>query len=242
MYYDTLLIDGLNDLQIKYNDTMLNQLHTYYDMMVETNKVMNLTAITEYQDVCIKHWLDSLCIVKANQYIDLSKNIKILDIGTGAGFPGVPIKILFPDIEITLLDSLNKRIRFLEEVVRECNLTNVTCIHGRAEELSRKSEYREQYDLCVSRAVTRMASLTELSLPFVKENGYFIPYKSGEAEAEVNEAKKAIDIMGGKLIATENFTVPKSDLGRSLIIVQKISNTPSKYPRGGGKPMNAPIL
>ncbi len=242
MYDDTLLIDGLNELNIQYNDTMLDQLHTYYDMMVETNKVMNLTAITEYQDVCTKHWLDSLCIVKANQYIDLSNDIKILDIGTGAGFPGVPIKIFFPNIEITLLDSLNKRIRFLEEVVRECNLTNVTCVHGRAEELSRKDEYREQYDLCVSRAVTRMASLAELSLPFVKRNGFFIPYKSGEAETEVNEAKKAIDTLGGKLITTETFTVPQSDLGRSLIIVQKVLNTPSKYPRGGGKPMNSPIL
>ena len=242
MYDDSKLIRGLSALGLTVSDDQLSQLHHYYEMMVETNRVMNLTAITEYEDVCVKHWLDSLCLVTVLPELVSGDALSVIDIGTGAGFPGVPLKILFPQIRLTLLDSLGKRITFLEKVVAECGLTDVSCLHARAEEYSRKAEYREQYDVCVSRAVTRLASLTELCLPYVKVGGRFVPYKSGDCAEEVAEAGLAIATLGGKLEETASFVVPESDLGRKLLVISKKRSTDKKYPRGGGKPMKSPIV
>ncbi|MBO4626370.1 MAG: 16S rRNA (guanine(527)-N(7))-methyltransferase RsmG [Lachnospiraceae bacterium] len=242
MYDDSMLIRGLSALGIIASDEQLSQLHHYYEMMVETNRVMNLTAITEYEDVCVKHWLDSLCLVKVLPGLVSGDALSVIDIGTGAGFPGVPLKILFPQIRLTLLDSLGKRITFLERVVAECGLKDVTCLHARAEEYSRKAEHREQYDVCVSRAVTRLASLTELCLPYVKVGGRFVPYKSGDCAEEVAEAGFAIATLGGKLEETASFVVPESDLGRKLLVISKKRSTDKKYPRVGGKPMKSPIV
>ncbi len=242
MYDDTKLMRGLSELGLSAGKEQLEQLHHYYEMMVETNRVMNLTAITEYEDVCVKHWLDSLCLVKVLPGLASGEAVSMIDVGTGAGFPGVPLKILFPQIRLTLLDSLGKRISFLERVVAECGLSDVTCLHARAEEYSRKEEYREAYDVCVSRAVTRLASLTELCLPYVKVGGKFIPYKSGDCAGEVAEAGLAITTLGGKLEETAAFSVPESDLGRTLLVISKKRATDRKYPRGGGKPMKSPIV
>ena len=242
MYDDSVLLQGLGELMLDITDEQLKQLHTYYERMVEVNQVMNLTAITEYNEVCVKHWLDSLSLTKAILPEELNKPLQVVDVGTGAGFPGVPLKIFFPQWKITLLDSLGKRIRFLEDLTSELGLTDVTCVHGRAEELGRQPEFREQYDLCVSRAVTRMASLTELCLPLVRVGGAMVAYKSADSDAEVDEAVKAIKTIGGTIENREKFTVPCSDYGRSLVVVRKTSATDRKYPRGGGKPMKAPIV
>ena len=242
MYDDSVLKQGLEELMLDCTDEQLEQLHTYYERMVEVNKVMNLTAITEYNEVCVKHWLDSLSLVKALLPGELNKPLRIIEVGTGAGFPGIPLKIFFPQWKITLLDSLGKRVKFLEQVTTELGLTDVTCVHGRAEELGRQPEHREGYNLCVSRAVTKMASLTELCLPYVKVGGAMIAYKSADSDAEIDDAAKAIRLMGGTIENREKFTVPCSDYGRCLAVVRKITTTDRKYPRGGGKPMNAPII
>ena len=239
---DRILRQGLDELMLECSEEQLAQLHTYYERMVEVNKVMNLTAITEYEEVCVKHWLDSLCLVKALLPKELNKPLCVIDVGTGAGFPGVPLKIFFPQWKITLLDSLAKRINFLEQLTKELGLSDVNCVHGRAEELGLKPEYREQYDLCVSRAVTRMASLTELCLPLVAVNGAMIAYKSADSDKEIDEAVKAVQVMGGVIENREKFIVPCSDYGRSLVVVRKVRPTDRKYPRGGGKPMKAPVI
>ncbi|MBR5712178.1 MAG: 16S rRNA (guanine(527)-N(7))-methyltransferase RsmG [Lachnospiraceae bacterium] len=242
MYNDDVLMSGLTELGLNPTAEQIAQLHTYYEMMVATNEVMNLTAITEYEEVCVKHWLDSLCLVKAISVDKLNTPLRLIDVGTGAGFPGIPLKILFPSLKVTLMDALGKRIRFLEEVVAALGLSNVTCVHGRAEELGRNTQYREQFDLCTSRAVTRMASLTEFCLPLTAVGGAMVAYKSQDCEEELTEAAKAIRTLGGNLEDTVKFTVPNSDFGRSLIVVRKEKATPAKYPRGGGKPMKSPIL
>jgi len=159
-------------------------------MLIERNKVMNLTAITEYEEVINKHFIDSLSIIKVYQN---KENIKVIDMGTGAGFPGIPLKIAFPNWDITLLDSLNKRVNFLNDVINQLELKNITAIHGRAEDYGNETHYRETYDLCVSRAVAKLSTLSEYCLPYVKVNGYFIPYKAGNIDAEVNESQKAIN-------------------------------------------------
>lgn len=236
---NSAFLADLKEWNIELSETQLLQLEKYYEMLVEKNKVMNLTAITEYDDVLKKHFLDSLAL---NQLMKLDgKKMKLLDMGTGAGFPGIPLKIAFPELEVTLMDSLNKRIVFLQEVINELGLTGITAIHGRAEEAALKPEYREKFDFCVSRAVARLVSLAEFCIPFVKQGGYFIPYKSGEIKEELQEAKFAIRELGGEYRKTYEYRLPNSDIERTLIQIEKMKQTPKKYPRGGGKPLKQPL-
>ncbi len=232
-----LLQKILSDNNIKCTDHQLDQLIRFYEMLVEKNKVMNLTAITEFEEVAIKHFADSLVI---DRVIKLSDQ-KVIDIGTGAGFPGIPLKILYPDLKVTLLDSLNKRLVFLDEVIEELKLSGITTLHARAEEAARKTEYREQYDLAVSRAVANLSTLVEYCLPFVALKGCFISYKGEKSSIELNEAKAAIKALGGGNVISEEFSLFGTDYDRALIKIDKILSTSSKYPRAGGKPSSNPI-
>lgn len=237
---NSAFLADLKEWNLELSVLQLMQLEKYYEMLIEKNKVMNLTAITEYDDVLKKHFLDSLAL---SQLIALKgKNVKLLDMGTGAGFPGIPLKIVFPELEITLMDSLNKRIIFLQEVISELGLTGITAVHGRAEEAALKPEYREKFDFCVSRAVARLVSLAEFCLPFVRTGGYFIPYKSGEIKEELSEAKFALKELGGKYCKTYEYRLPNSDIERTLIQIEKVKQTPKKYPRAGGKPLKQPLI
>lgn len=234
----------MNDLKvcaeqfnIEISDRQLEQFQIYYEMLIEKNKVMNLTAITEKKEVIRKHFLDSIAILK---YEDLSVK-KVIDIGTGAGFPGIPLKIMRPDMELTLLDSLNKRILFLNEVVEALKLENVNTIHGRAEDYAHNSDYRGQYDYVVSRAVANLATLSEYCIPFVRVGGCFISYKSGNMEEELKNSKNAIFLCGGKYIKIEKFILPDSDMERSFIFIEKMQNTAKQYPRKSGIPSKNPL-
>ncbi|MGI6501463.1 MAG: 16S rRNA (guanine(527)-N(7))-methyltransferase RsmG [Anaerostipes sp.] len=226
------------EMGIELTDNQLKQFETYFHMIIEKNKVMNLTAITEKDEVIDKHFVDSLAFVKSNIKFE---NQRILDIGTGAGFPGIPLKIAFPDLEVVLLDSLNKRITFLNEVIDELGLKNITAIHGRAEDYAKQKEYREGFDIVVSRAVANMSTLSEYCIPYVKLNGYFMPYKSGNIEKELNQAKKAIKILGGKIQDKILFNLPETDMERSLIEIKKEKTTPKRFPRKAGLPSKEPI-
>lgn len=220
------------------------QFKIYYEMLVEKNKVMNLTAITEYKEVVVKHFLDSVYLAR---FEDLSGAVSVIDIGTGAGFPGIPLKIMFPEMRMVLLDSLNKRIRFLDEVVERLKLQNVETIHGRAEEIAKKAEYRERFDFCVSRAVANLNSLSEICIPFVKMEGKFISYKSMKGMEELDQAKGAIKLLGGNgKIQVDQFVLEEESAGveamdRNFIRIQKVKNTPKKYPRKPGTPFKEPL-
>lgn len=227
---------GLAELQISLSKEQMKQFLLYYEMLIETNKVMNLTAITDFDEVIEKHFLDSLSIVKV---FDFTNDITILDMGTGAGFPGIPLKIVYPEVKIVLADSLNKRIRFLQEVISALELPKVEAIHARAEEMARNKIYREQFDLCVSRAVANLSSLSEYCIPFVKEGGTFISYKSGEVDEEVKNSKKAVSILGGKMKEVYKFDLYEQK--RSFVIISKDKRTPRMYPRKAGTPTKEPL-
>lgn len=228
----------IKELEIELSETQLQQFERYYELLVEWNKVMNLTAITAYEEVYEKHFLDSLAIVKVE---DMNQIESIIDIGTGAGFPGIPLKIAFPHLKVVLLDSLNKRINFLNTVIEELGLENIETLHGRAEDYAKKVDYREQSDLCVSRAVANLSTLSEYCLPYVKVGGKFIPYKSGEITTEADEAKKAVGILGGNVKKILKFHLPDSDITRSFVVIEKGKATPKKYPRKAGLPSKEPL-
>lgn len=228
--------DKFEQAGFTFSDLQKRQFYTFYNMLIEKNKVMNLTGITEFTEVVEKHFLDSIYL---NHVTDLDQPVKIIDLGTGAGFPGIPLKIAFPEIEITLVDSLNKRIHFIEEVIEELGLTSIYAVHARAEELARNSEYREKFDLCVSRAVANLSTLEEYCLPFVHIGGKFISYKSGEIEEEVQESKKACFLLGGKLKEVYKFDLEESK--RSFVVVEKVKTTPKTYPRKAGTPSKMPL-
>ena len=230
------LKEGMKDFSVTLTEEQCMQFMQYYEMLVEKNKVMNLTAITEFYEVIEKHFIDSVSLAK--EY-DLTKKCKILDMGTGAGFPGIPLKIAFPELDITLADSLNKRILFLQEVIDALQLKNIRAIHSRAEELAADKNHRESYDLCVSRAVANLSTLSEYCIPFVKVGGKFISYKSGECDEEVSAAKRAIAVLGGKLSDVKKFSIGES--GRAFVIIDKVKPTPKQYPRKAGTPSKNPL-
>ena len=233
-----ILEKKLGELGIKQDQNQLERFHKFYQLLIEWNKVMNLTGITEYEDVVEKHFVDSLSIIKA---IDLSRIHTVIDVGTGAGFPGIPLKIAFPHLRVVLLDSLNKRIKFLDEVISQLGLTEICTIHGRAEEYARKEEYREQFDLCVSRAVANLSTLSEYCLPYIQVWGIFIPYKSGEIDDEVEQSKKAVRILGGNIKDVMKFELPGTDIHRSFVLIHKEQHTQKKYPRKAGIPAKEPL-
>lgn len=228
----------LNELGIILNEQQKKQFDIFYELLVEWNKVMNLTGITDYEDVNEKHFVDSLSVVKA---IDINNVKKVIDIGTGAGFPGIPLKIAFPHLEVVLLDSLNKRVRFLNTVIDTLGLTDICAIHGRAEDYAKQIEYREQFDLCVSRAVANLSTLSEYCLPYVIKEGMFLPYKSGEIEEEVEQSKKAVHVLGGEIQEIVKFQLPGTEIGRSFVSIKKVQNTAKNYPRKAGLPTKEPI-
>lgn len=225
-------------LNIVLNERQLAMFETYYEMLVEKNKVMNLTAITEKNEVIDKHFIDSISLKKA---MDVTKHVKVLDLGTGAGFPGIPLKIAYPNLQVTLLDSLNKRIKFLQEVIEELSLEEIDAIHGRAEDYAKQSGYREQFDICVSRAVANLATLSEYCLPYVKQGGCFISYKSGAVQEELEQSKKAIKELGGRVKEVIPFVLPDTDIERTFVVIEKVKQTPRKYPRKAGLPSKEPI-
>ena len=232
-----LLKEGASAAQVELTDEQLDKFEKYYEYLIEKNKVMNLTAITDEREVVYKHFVDSIALIPK---MDLEEK-KIIDVGTGAGFPGIPLAIMNPQTSFVLLDSLNKRINFLNEVCNLCNLSNVITIHGRAEEISRKEEYREKFDYVVSRAVANMSTLLEYCTPFLKVGGQFISYKSGKVEEELSGAQNAMKILGCKLNISIDFQLPNTDMDRKFVIYDKINKCAKKYPRQGGKPRKEPL-
>lgn len=235
------MMAGCDDLGISLSEEQLDQFYQYYEFLIERNRVMNLTAITELEDVIDKHFIDSLSLVKAIEGWKDSE-INLIDVGTGAGFPGIPIKIAFPLVSVTLLDSLNKRISFLQEVIEKLHLSGIKALHSRAEDFGRDKIYREKFDICVSRAVANIATLSEYCIPLVRVGGVFVAYKSGKIEEELEKGKRAIHVLGGEIEGTEDFILSGTDAKRSLIIIKKKKNTEKRYPRKAGLPAKEPIL
>ncbi len=237
--YDTTQFKkDLDSLGIDLSEKQIEQFIIYYEMLVEWNEVMNLTAITEYDEVMKKHFIDSISLIKA---YDVSKPASVIDVGTGAGFPGLALKIAYPNLQVTLLDSLNKRVNFLNVVIEKLQLTDVEAVHGRAEDFAKAGKLREKYDLCVSRAVANLSTLSEYCLPFVKVGGQFISYKSEKITEEKTAAENAIRILGGSVKNQVEFRLPDSDIYRNLFVIEKIKQTPKKYPRKAGLPGKEPL-
>ncbi|MBE6014770.1 MAG: 16S rRNA (guanine(527)-N(7))-methyltransferase RsmG [Lachnospiraceae bacterium] len=233
-----MFVNDLKELGISITDKQLQQFIDYYELLVDWNSRMNLTSITEYGEVIKKHFVDSVSLIS---FYDFSKVESIIDVGTGAGFPGIPLKIMLPDISVLLLDSLNKRVNFLNHVIENISLENINAIHSRAEDAGLDPTYRERYDLCVSRAVANLSTLSEYCLPFVKVGGNFVSYKSADIKDELDSASKALSVLGGNLDKVEEFTIPGTDISRSFVFVNKCKKTGSKYPRKGALPKKHPL-
>ncbi|MEE0060320.1 MAG: 16S rRNA (guanine(527)-N(7))-methyltransferase RsmG [Acutalibacteraceae bacterium] len=233
--FNEVLVNGMRKFNIELTEDQINKFNIYCNMLIEWNSKMNLTAIKEPNEIAIKHFVDSCSVLN---YVKFKKNAKVIDIGTGAGFPGIPLKILREDLDITLLDSLNKRLIFLDEVAKELNLT-LNTVHSRAEDLGRQEAHREQYDIAISRAVAPLNVLSEYSIPFVRKGGKFISMKGPNVQTEIDEAKKAIRILGGKYNNVVQFNI--GDNSRSIVIVDKLNQTPYTYPRHGSKISKKPL-
>lgn len=225
-----------NDLGVRFLVEQTEQFFEYMNLLIEWNEKINLTAITDPEEIILKHFIDSITILK-----DIPDNSKIVDVGTGAGFPGIPLSIMNPSLKITLVDSLNKRLIFLQEVVDKLKLKNIEIVHARAEEFGQNKKYRESFDISTSRAVANLSTLSEYLIPLVKINGKVISMKAAEAQEEIDEAKKAIEVLGGTIEKIDEFNLPQSDIGRTIIIIRKNKQTPSKYPRKPGTPSKEPI-
>jgi len=224
------------NLSIDFSVEQISKFYKYMNMLIEWNEKINLTAIIEPNDIILKHFIDSITIYK-----DIKDDSSVVDVGTGAGFPGIPLAIMNESLKITLVDSLNKRLIFLQEVINELNLKNVELVHARAEEFGQNKKYREKFDVATSRAVANLSTLSEYLIPLVKLNGKIVCMKASEAEEEIKQAKKAINVLGGTIKNIEKFNLPQSDIGRTIIIIEKNRNTPNKYPRKAGTPSKEPI-
>lgn len=237
--YDiSILESALKNYAITLDEKQKKNFLQYYELLIEWNSFMNLTAITDFQEVCIKHFADSISLCNA---IDCTEPMKVIDVGTGAGFPGIPLKIVYPDMELVLLDSLGKRVKFLNEVITLLDLKGIEAIHGRAEDYAKPNSLRESFDLCVSRAVAKLSVLSEYCLPYVKIGGRFISYKSEKVVEESASAQNVISLLGGRVAGQKEFLLPDSDIYRNLYIIEKISSTPIKYPRKAGLPAKEPL-
>lgn len=223
-------------LKIHFSVEQLEQFFAYMKLLIEWNEKMNLTAIIEPEEIILKHFIDSITILK-----EIKNDSKLVDVGTGAGFPGIPLSIMNPTLKITLVDSLNKRLIFLQEVVNQLKLQNIEIVHARAEEFGQNKKYRESFDISTSRAVANLSTLSEYLIPLVKVGGKVISMKASEAQEEISEAKKAIEVLGGRIDKIDEFNLPQSDIGRTVIIIKKEKQTPSKYPRKPGTPTKEPI-
>lgn len=224
---------------ITLEDHQLEQFYQYYELLIHWNSMMNLTAITELSEVVTKHFVDSLSLIRVIPDIK-NKPLSLIDVGTGAGFPGIPLKIAFPNLNVTLLDSLKKRVNFLDETIAQLELENVNALHGRAEDFGRDDVSRETFNLCVSRAVANLSTLSEYCMPLVKIGGYFVPYKSGKLEEELKIGKRAVKLLGGQIEDTVRFQLPNAD-ERILVKIRKVENTSKKYPRKAGIPSKDPL-
>lgn len=239
MSFAEILKNAAEEYGISLSDTQLRQFDRYQELLVEWNQKMNLTALTEPKDVAIKHMIDSVSVYDEKWF---SEGMSVIDVGTGAGFPGLPLKILCPSLKVTLLDSLNKRVKFLETVVSELGLSDIVCVHARAEEAARQKQYREKFDAVVSRAVARLPILAEYDLPFVRVGGFFAAMKGAKYEEEAEEAKKAVKLLGGGEPVLREIKLPGLEDKRGIIYIRKEKKTPSVYPRKAGTPEKNPIL
>jgi len=228
----------LKEIDLSYDKKNLNKFERYKELLIEWNKKINITSIDQEEEIYLKHFIDSVIIKK---YVIIKEGSKTIDIGTGGGFPGIPLKLIDNDMKITLLDSLNKRIKFLDEVVKELNLKDVECVHGRAEDFGKDKNYREKYDYGFSRAVASLNVLLEYVLPFIKKNGLFIAFKGSNFKDEIQDSENALKILGGEIIDLKEYNLPESDISRSLIVIKKIKKTPMKYPRRPGTPNKKPL-
>lgn len=233
-----LLKDSFKKLNIPVDENILKKFDVYYELLIEWNKKVNLTAITEYEDVVRKHFIDSVLICT---FLDFKTGTRIIDIGTGAGFPGIPLKILNPDCSITLLDSLNKRIKFLDTVISELGLSDIECIHGRAENVAREKEYRASFDFSVSRAVANLSTLCEYCIPFLKERGKFISYKSEKSDDEIKESENAVKCLNSEITSVKKVLLPDTDIVRKFVVIENKKKVSGKYPRKAGIPAKDPL-
>ncbi|MGE7623396.1 16S rRNA (guanine(527)-N(7))-methyltransferase RsmG [Viridibacillus sp. NPDC096237] len=231
-------VQALKEQGIELSEGQLKQFHTYFELLVEWNEKMNLTAITDKPSVYLKHFYDS---ISASFYMDFDKVQSLCDVGAGAGFPSIPIKICFPHLQVTIVDSLNKRIQFLTHLSEQLHLDQVEFVHSRAEDFGQNPKYREQFDLVTARAVARLSVLSELCIPLVKTNGHFVAMKAASGDEEMKDAKKALTVLGAKLVDSHSFLLPIEDSERSIFIFNKTKNTPKKYPRKPGVPNKSPI-
>lgn len=234
--FKEIMISYAEKINIKFTEEQLEKFYQYMNMLLEWNEKINLTAIVEPKEVILKHFIDSLTI---NKY--LKENVTIADVGTGAGFPGIPLKILRPDIKVTLVDSLNKRINFLNEVIEKLNLEDIETVHSRIEDFGKNKSYREKFDYVTARAVANLAVLSEYLIPIAKIGGKCVCMKGSNVEEEIQSGKKAINVLGGKIEKVDEFVLPDSDISRNVIILSKIKNTPARFPRKAGMPSKEPL-
>ena len=234
--FEKIFQNYLSKINIMLKEEQILMFYKYMNLLLEENEKINLTAIVAPEEVILKHFIDCLTIEKY-----LKKGQKIIDVGTGAGFPGIPLKIAREDLDITLVDSINKRLKFLNKIIKELNLKKIETIHSRAEELGKDKRYRESFDIATSRAVANLSTLSEYLIPFVRQKGKCICMKGSSVEEELEKSKKAISILGGKIETIDTFNLPNSDINRSIIIIEKIKTTPLKYPRKPGTPSKEPL-